>query len=236
VRKLQLTELFVKKARPENAAYLVWDSKQHGIALQVQPTGSRAWKAIYSYHGRPRWLHLGSANAIALSDARTLAAEAMLAVARGRDPAAERKAERGGGTFAELAERYVEVYAKRNNKSWEQAQRLVSRYVIPRWGKLQASTIARADVKSMLARIQAPILANQILAAVSAIFSWAVREEVLPSNPCKLSNAMKPQAGSVCCRKRSFPASGRPLVRPGCRAQRSKQSCCWANVPVKWPT
>jgi hypothetical protein len=36
---------------------------------------------------------LGSANAIGLADARTLAAEAMLAVARGKDPAAEKKAE-----------------------------------------------------------------------------------------------------------------------------------------------
>ena len=32
----------------------------------------------------------------------------MLAVAKGKDPAAEKKAERGAGTFAELAGRYVE--------------------------------------------------------------------------------------------------------------------------------
>jgi integrase len=36
------------------------------------------------------------------------------------------------------------------------------------------------------AAIDAPILANQVLAAVSAIFSWAMKEEILPSNPCKL--------------------------------------------------
>jgi integrase len=37
-----------------------------------------------------------------------------------------------------------------------------------------------------MARIEAPILANQVLAAVSAIFSWAIKEEKLPANPCKL--------------------------------------------------
>jgi integrase len=37
-----------------------------------------------------------------------------------------------------------------------------------------------------MARIEAPVLANQVLAAVSAIFTWAVREEILPANPCKL--------------------------------------------------
>jgi integrase len=185
-RKRQLTELFVKKVKPEKGAFLVWDTKQHGLALQVQPTGARAWKAIYSFHGRPRWLHLGSAAAIGLSDARLLAAEAMLAVAKGKDPAAEKRAERGAGTFAELHERYLD-HAKRKNKSWQQGERLVNRYALPRWAKLQASTITRADVKAMLARIEdAPILQNQVLAAVSAVFSWALREEILPANPCKL--------------------------------------------------
>src|SRR6516164_4567756 len=99
--KRRITELTVLKAKPKTAAYLIWDSKQGGLALQVQPTGAKSWKVIYSRHGRPRWLHLGKADAIGLADARTLAAEAMLAVARGKDPAAEKRAERGAGTFAD---------------------------------------------------------------------------------------------------------------------------------------
>ncbi len=185
-RKQRLTELAVRKARPESAAYLVWDTLQRGLALRVQPTGAKSWVVVYSRHGRPRWLHLGDARAIGLADARTLAAEAMLAVARGKDPAAEKKAERGAGTFAELAASYVDEYAKKTNKSWRQADALIRRHILPRWGALQASTITRGDVKAMMARIEAPITANQTLAAVSAIFTWAVREEKLPANPCKL--------------------------------------------------
>ena len=37
----------------------------------------------------------------------------------------------------------------------------------------------------MMSRIEAPILANQVLAAVSAIFSWAVKEEIIGANPCR---------------------------------------------------
>jgi integrase len=184
-RKRQLTELSVRTLKPGAAPYLIWDLKQRGLAIRVQPTGARAWKAIYSYHGRPRWLHLGDANAIGLSDARTLAAEAMLAVARGKDPAAEKRAERGAGTFAELASAYVEQHARKRNKSWKQSEYLVERYLVPRWGQLQASSITRADVKAVMARIEAPVLANQVLAAASAVFSWAVKEEKLPANPCR---------------------------------------------------
>ena len=152
----------------------------------MQPTGSRAWKCVYSFHGRPRWLHLGDANAIGLADARTLAAEAMLEVARGKDPAAEKRAERGAGTFADLHSQYLDRYAKKRNKSWPQADALVRRHAYPRWAKLQAASIARADVRAMMGRIEAPIVANQTLAAVSAVFSWAVKEEILAANPCKL--------------------------------------------------
>jgi integrase len=148
---------------------------------------AKSWKVIYSRHGRPRWLHLGNADAIGLADARTLAAEAMLKVAKGNDPAADKKAERGKGTFEELATRYVEEHAKKVNKSWRQGDALVRRYVRPRWGKLQASSITRTDIKAMMASIvEAPVLANQVLAAVSAVFTWAVREEIVAGNPCKL--------------------------------------------------
>jgi integrase len=165
---------------------LVWDEQQHGLALRVQPTGHRSWSFIYSRHGRPRWLHLGNAAAIAISDARTMAAEAALAVAKGDDPAADRKAERGAGTFAELATKYVEQHAKKHNKSWEQAAALVVKHALPRLGKLQAGSITRADINQMMARIKAPIVANQTLAAVSAIFSWGIREEIVTATPCKL--------------------------------------------------
>jgi integrase len=184
--KRRLTELSVRKLKPKTTSYVIWDTLQRNLAIRVQPTGARAWKVIYSYHGRPRWLHLGDAGAIGLADARMLAQEAMLAVARGKDPAAEKRAERGAGTFADLHSQYLERHAKRRNRSWRQADALVRRHAYPRWAKLQAASISRADVRAIMGRIEAPIAANQTLAAVSAVFSWAVREEILAANPCKL--------------------------------------------------
>jgi integrase len=186
-RKAQLRELSVQKAKPnKERAYLIWDTKQRGLALRVQPTGAKSWNVIYSRQGRPRWLHLGDAGTIGLADAREMAAEAMLAVIKGKDPAADKKAERSKGTFEELAAKYVTQHAQKFNKSWKQAEALVRRHAIPRWGKLQTASINRDDVKAMMSQIEAPILANQVLAAVSAIFSWAIKEGIVAANPCKL--------------------------------------------------
>jgi integrase len=174
----KLSDSFIKNIDPETRPFLVWDSVQRGLALSVQPSGQRAFKVIYSFHGRPRWYHLGAADAITLADARKLASRVMFRVAEGSDPQAERRAERGAGTFEELATRYVTDYSKRNNKSWEQADKLVRKHLLPKWGKLQAANITRSDMKATMARIDAPVVANQVLAAAAAIFSWAIREEI----------------------------------------------------------
>src|SRR5262245_57278634 len=120
-RKVKLTPFYVRDA----VRGLHWDTKQHGLALMVQPTGQRSYKCIYSFRGRARWYHIADANAIGLAEARTLAGKVMYQVAQGQDPQAERKAERTAGTFEQLAQRYVGEYAKKNNKSWKQAAYLV---------------------------------------------------------------------------------------------------------------
>jgi len=172
--------------KPRDRPYLVWDTKTPGLAVQVQPSGHRAWKYIYSRNGKPRWYTIGRVDMIAHADARKLAAKLSVRVGDGDDPQADRKAERISGTFEELAARYCD-YAKRKNKSWQQADGLVKKHLLPRWGKLKVTDIRRADVKALMAAIEAPILANQIVAAASAIFSWGVREELVRTpfvHPC----------------------------------------------------
>jgi integrase len=183
--KRTLTEGFVGRVKPPAAALTIWDLKQRGLALRVMPSGSKSWFCVYSRFGRPRWYHIGSAHSIGLADARRLAARVMVQVAEGKDPASDRRAERSGGSFGELADRYLE-HSKRVNKSWAQGRALIERRVLPRWGKLQTSTITRSDIKALMASIDAPILANQVLASVSAVFTWAMKEELATANPCRL--------------------------------------------------
>ena len=76
--KRKLTDTFAATCRDPG---LVWDAYQPGLALSVRPTGKKAWKVIYRFHGRPVWLHLGDVRSIGLADARRLAARIMLDVA-----------------------------------------------------------------------------------------------------------------------------------------------------------
>jgi integrase len=182
-----ITDLSARKAVKRDRAYLIWDMRQPALALQVQPSGHRAWKCIYRFHGRPRWYHIGDASKLGIKDARKLATGLVAQVANEIDPQAVKRAHRGAGTFGELRERYLEEYAKKRNKSWPQADRLVRKHLAPRWDKLTAAKITKSDVKAMFRSLEeTPVLANQVLAAGSAIFTWAIKEEVagVTVNPC----------------------------------------------------
>src|SRR6476620_12324239 len=183
-RKLSIFTVNSLKPNPNNP-YTVWDTTMRGFAVTIHSSGRKSWKFIYSRQGRPRGYHLGDASSIGLSDARRLAAAIMLRVHQGQDPQAERRAERTAGTFSDLADRYRK-YAERKNKSWRSADFLVRTYLLPRWAKLRAADISRSDAKAMMASIDAPITANQVLASASAIFTWAIKEEIsgIKVNPC----------------------------------------------------
>jgi hypothetical protein len=184
--RAKLNDLLLRRLKARASIYRVWDTQQRGLLVQVQPSGNKIWKVVFHSGGRPRWYTIGPTNAVSLGDARRIAARIMLAVLEGKDPQADRTAERSRGTFEELAARYVNQHAKKNNKSWAQAERLVRRYLVPKWGKLQAANIARSDVETLLAAITAPVLANQVLASASAIFTWAVKKSIVSVNPCSL--------------------------------------------------
>src|SRR5215467_7859601 len=70
---------------------LVFDDAQRGLAVRVTASGGRTYLCQYSLN-RQKWrVPLGSCSALSLSKAREAAAAVMGDVAKGRNPAAERK-------------------------------------------------------------------------------------------------------------------------------------------------
>jgi integrase len=184
--KRRLNNFMVTNLKPQPRPYLVWDSLQRGLAIQVQPSNHRTWYCLYTAGGRLRWYRIADASAVGLADARLLAGRVMFKVAEGGDPAAERMSSRNADSFEDVVIRYRK-YAAGKNKSWLQPDKLVRKHLLPYWAKLRAADVSRSDVKAMMARLDAPIVANQTLAAAGAIFSWAIREEIagIKINPCQ---------------------------------------------------
>jgi hypothetical protein len=199
-RRAKLTSLSVKNMTPEVRQYLTWDTAVPGLVLTVQPSGAKAFKFIYSFRGRLRFFHVGDAAAWGLADARKRVRQLRVLVDGGTDPQADKAAQRSSGSFEDLARRYVEDYARKRNKSWRQADTLVNRYAMKRLGKLSASTIRRDDIEGLLAKIDKPILRNQVLSSLSAIFSWALKKQIggVAFIPARALIGPQPRAVSGC--------------------------------------
>lgn len=107
-----LTQLQITSAKPKAKPYTLPDGQ--GLALFIQPTGSKLWRLRYRFLGKARTLHLGSWPTVTLADAREKCREARKAVAEGIDPVLEKKRARIAAqfsiasTFKDVAREWVE--------------------------------------------------------------------------------------------------------------------------------
>ncbi len=171
------------------------DGLVNGLYLVCQPSGARGWAIRYrAADGRPRKHTLGTYPAIDLKNARELAQRALVEVAKGSDPAAEKKAARAGAkapTDRDLVERvadqFIERYAKANTKSWPEAKRILDREVVAHWRGRHLAAIGRADVHELLDAVVdrgSPVMANRVLAALRRMCGWAVERGLIAASPC----------------------------------------------------
>jgi hypothetical protein len=70
---------------------LVFDDEQRGLGVRVTAGGGKSFLAQYTFHGQKRRIPLGSCAAVSLAKARDAARAIMGDVAKGLEPAAERK-------------------------------------------------------------------------------------------------------------------------------------------------
>src|SRR6202035_10482 len=117
---MKLTERKIETLAVEHGRKdrLIFDDAQRGLAVRVTASGSRTYLCQYTLHSQKWRVPLGACSALSLADARDAAATIMGDVAKGRNPAAERK-------DAAAAER-----AKRGR------DRLTLRVLIDDWNRL----------------------------------------------------------------------------------------------------
>jgi integrase len=90
---MKLTERKIDKLAAEEGRKdrLVFDDAQRGLAVRVTASGGRTYLCQYTLHGHKWRVPLGACSAVALYKAREAAAAIMGDVAKGRNPAADRK-------------------------------------------------------------------------------------------------------------------------------------------------
>lgn len=184
---MKLSDRLISSLKPTKKQQEIADSLMPGLQLRIMPSGVKSWAVRYRINGKQRRLSLGKYPAISLATARDLAREAMKQTARGTDVHAEKVEKRRAGidTVQGAAQEFIERHAKVHNRSWQETERILNKYMVPAWKGRRLEDIARKDVITLIDGIhaKAPIMANRVLAHVRKFFNWCAGRDLIPHSP-----------------------------------------------------
>jgi integrase len=169
---------------------VIWDDTMPGFGIRLRGD-NRSFLIQYRVGVQQRRESLGDIRKVKLEDARKAARQRFAQAQLGQDPAAERAAAKAAVfakrlTLGVVAERYLEAKkARLRPTSYADARRYFTRH----WASLRDRPIAaiqRAEVAAGLQDIikaHGSISAARARANLSALFTWAMGEGLVETNP-----------------------------------------------------
>jgi integrase len=186
--KLTLNRIAGLKCPEGKRDMLVFDDGQRGLGVRVTASGSKTYLAQYNWHGRKRRIPLGNCSAVSLAKARDAVRAVMGDVAKGIDPATERKKAKAHEalTLAALVSDWQALHlaSKRPRYAAEAVRAL--RNAFRRYLDLPAAHLSRAAIVKALdvmARKGRAAMAARTAAYGKAAYGWAVKRGALSENP-----------------------------------------------------
>jgi len=185
VKEVRLTHKMIASLKVEKRTDF-WDQDIPSFGLRVSPHGRKTFQVMYYLQNKKHRLSLGVFPTVGLAEARREARAKLGLVAAGEDPRGSLDGKAGEMTFRELAEQFVEEYARPHRRGWREDLRIIKRDLLPSWGRRRAEDIVRREVKELLCEIGdggAPAQALKTARLVKRIFNWGVEEELVEKNP-----------------------------------------------------
>jgi integrase len=205
----KLTKALIDAQLPAAREYFVWDADLKGFALRVSPNGLKSFFAQYRVgggrSGRTRRYAIGRFGALTLDEARREAKAVLGAVALGRDPSGERSSLRQEMTVSHLIDQY-DAEGTTHLKPREKKQRLarLRHHIRPLLGTRRVTSVRVSDIEQMMrdiakgkTRVDKKVgprqriivrggegAAAKAVSDFSALFAYAVRIELIETNPC----------------------------------------------------
>ena len=170
---------------------LVFDGEQKGLGVRVTASGAKSYLAQYALAGSKRRVPLGSCGAISLAAARDATKAILGDVAKGRDPAAERKeaelkAKREALTLNGLIEQWAALHLSGKRANYSAAAVSALRRTFARRLEAPAADLDRAAaVRALddLAKNGKVQMAASTARYGGALYAWAKRRGTVAANP-----------------------------------------------------
>lgn len=193
--KMRLTDRNVASLKPTEGRQVdYWDTVQEGLCLRVSYGGKKTWSIRYSVGKLRKRLKIGTYPTLSLADARQEVKLALADIFRGDNPAIKRSRVKEQISVKEMAETYIEEYAKKKKRSWAKDEAMIKRDVLPVIGNLGSKQVEQGHIKKILKRMDdrgVTTQANRVFEVVRGMFNWAAgetddsgRKIYINTNPC----------------------------------------------------
>jgi integrase len=205
----KLTKRFVDSIKPGGKEAFYWDDDMPGFGLRQKPSGALTWVVQYRERGQghTRRMALSRVGILTPDEARTEAKAALAAVAKGKDPSAERRQKAKDITVAALCDLWLEegpaAAPRKKAKSWAVDASNVERHIKPLLGRKHVLALATADIERFQkdvtdgktaadektgprgrARVRGGLGAgSRATSTLQSMLSFAVSRGIRPDNP-----------------------------------------------------
>ena len=188
-QRFPFTMARLERLAPPATGRETWlDSEVPGLQLRVTSNGAKTFCLLRKVMGRPVRMTLGRFPGISVEVARKLALKRLADLADGVDPQAEKRAARSEATLEQLHADWQAKYAQPHLRSAEAAAQLFARN-LSSLAKRRLSEITQAEVRALHTRLgttqQKPVLANRVLALLSALLNYAKSNGYTGPNPAE---------------------------------------------------
>ena len=186
-----ISETTVKAAKPPASGYVIlFDDKDEGFGVRVTAAGAKSFVLNYRVGGEKRRMTIGKWPQWTADAARNEVKKKLLPRINGggADPVREKKARLAEPKLADLATEYIEQHAKikKRKKSAYEDRRMLDKIILPKLGKQRVKAITKRDVGTLHNSLRkTPYQANRVLALLSAMFTFAMEDDLRPDNPAK---------------------------------------------------
>jgi integrase len=171
------------------------DKSNRGLLLRVSANGHKTWYYRYRDGGKRRFVPLGQYPVTSVADALAAYTDRKES---DTDPWTEHQAEKKGEaarlTLEQLADKYIEDYAKPYKRSWKGDEALLDRNVlgrvegfpVPPIADKKADEITRQDLLRVVGKVAdrgAWVEARKTARVLSKLFNWAMEKGHISHSP-----------------------------------------------------
>jgi integrase len=183
-----LTDTKVRNLKPKDKLYRMADS--HGLALEINPNGSKLWRHRYRYNHNATMMSLGHYPEVSLLDARQERDNNKQLLKKGVNPLkAKSNSSITKSTFSDMFDKWID----KNKDGWtlgyvEDTVQRANNYLIPILGKLPVEDIKSPDMRNLLLSIEKTgklDMLKKVKGIANGVFKYSVGMGLIEVNPVR---------------------------------------------------